>query len=242
MAASVQLSKRLKMLTELVTPGNRVADVGCDHGFVSIYLVQEKISPHVIASDVRTGPLAAAREHVEKWGLGDYIETRLSDGLKAYQPGEADTLICAGMGGKLMQQILTQSQAVTDAFSELVLQPQSELCQFREFLRQMHYTIKKERILCEDGKYYFAFLVVKGAGATNCDDALLPLYDKYGEALLKEKNPVLKEYLEKCLQTNQRVREEILAHRGDGNNERLEMSLGEIEREIEDISSALSLF
>ncbi|MBR1866467.1 MAG: SAM-dependent methyltransferase, partial [Lachnospiraceae bacterium] len=78
MAKQVQLSKRLKMLADLVTPGNVTAEVGCDHGFLSIYLIQNGISPRVIASDVRQGPLDAAREYIAEWKLENYIETRLS--------------------------------------------------------------------------------------------------------------------------------------------------------------------
>ena len=104
----VSLSKRLQMLADFVTPGNRLVDVGCDHGFLSIYLVQNKICPSALAMDVRKGPLAAAREHIKDYGLEDYIKVRLSDGLLCFQEGEADTMVCAGMGGRLMEKILTE--------------------------------------------------------------------------------------------------------------------------------------
>ena len=143
----------------MVTPGNVVADVGCDHGFLSIYLVEQGIAPKVIATDVRKGPLSAARAHVEERGLSEYIETRLSDGLSEYQPGEVQTMVCAGMGGKLMQSILLQNMDVTLGFEELILQPQSELREFRIFLREQGFVVVDENILCEDGKYYFLFRV-----------------------------------------------------------------------------------
>ena len=90
----------------MVSNGNSVCDVGCDHGFVSIYLVASGISPHVIAMDVRKGPLSRADEHIQAYKMENYIETRLSDGLAAYRAGEAQTLIVAGMGGPLMLRIL----------------------------------------------------------------------------------------------------------------------------------------
>ena len=93
---SVALSGRLRMLADMVTPGSRLVDVGCDHGFLSIYLVQEGACPTVLAMDVREGPLAAAKRHVEAYGLGEYITLRLSDGLGAYRAGEAEALVCAG--------------------------------------------------------------------------------------------------------------------------------------------------
>ena len=124
---SVALSKRLRTVAGMVTKGNRVCDVGCDHGFVSIYLVQQGISPKVLAMDLREGPLRAAKEHVAAYGLEEQIETRLSDGLHNYEAGEADTLICAGMGGGLMTRILQAEREKTASFRELVLQPQSEI-------------------------------------------------------------------------------------------------------------------
>ena len=127
----VVLSERLRAVASMVAPGVRVCDVGCDHGFVSIWLVECRISPCVLAMDVREGPLGAARKHVTERGLQSRIETRLSDGLHNYKIGEADSLICAGMGGRLMMRILGEEKAKTDSFRELILQPQSELMEFR---------------------------------------------------------------------------------------------------------------
>lgn len=266
MAKQVQLSKRLQMLADMVTPGNITADVGCDHGFLSIYLVQNGICPKVIASDVRQGPLDAAREHITEYELENYIETRISDGLMDYYPGEAQTLVCAGMGGRLMQQILTQSEPVTREFEELILQPQSELRQFRIFLREQGYRTMKERIVCEDGKYYFAFRVVHVTegdpgsdevsgrfggriggfdgrfGGVDYTDQRLRLYDKFGKQLLLARDPVLKEYLGKCLQTTRAIQEQMLANRGDEPNMRLAESLAENEIDESDLQAALSFY
>ena len=96
--AEVILSNRMQALTDMVTPGTVITDVGCDHGFVSVYLVQKGLSPRVIAMDVRSGPLERAREHIREYGLQDRIETRLSDGLHGLKTGEANGMICAGHG------------------------------------------------------------------------------------------------------------------------------------------------
>lgn len=239
------MSERLRALSEMVTPGRVVADVGCDHGFLAIYLVQQGISPRVIASDVRQGPLGAARAHVQEWGLSAYIETRLSDGLSGYLPGEAEALVCAGMGGRLMQRILTDSPDVVAGFRELILQPQSELWQFRCFMREQGYFVADENILCEDGKYYFLFRVDLGRKADGFDDngKLGRLGDKYGALLLRRRHPVLQEYLEKQLKNCQTVRDKLLSSRGaQGGNQRLEQSLSENEAEIMDLEAALSLY
>lgn len=241
---TVQLSGRLQALADMVTPGNVVADVGCDHGYLSIYLLERGIAPRVIAGDVRKGPLSAARAHVEERGLSAYIETRLSDGLEEYAPGEAQTLICAGMGGRLMQRILLQHPDVTGAFQEMILQPQSELGLFRVFLREQGFVVTDENILCEDGKYYFVFRAVP-EGSVAAAECGRPdrLGDKYGEKLLESRHPVLKAYLEKCLAGCLAAQEQMLSHRGEaGSRERLEQSLAENEAEIADLRTALSLY
>lgn len=198
----VALSERLRTVAGMVTVGNAVCDVGCDHGFVPIYLVQQGISPKVIAMDLREGPLRAAREHVAAYGLEGQIVTRLSDGLHNYEKNEADTLICAGMGGGLMMRILAENREKTDSFRELILQPQSEVEKFRRFLRESGYRILDEEMLREDGKFYQAIRAAS-AGNGECgkearmDEELCKLQDRYGPVLLQKKTPVFFEFLER---------------------------------------------
>lgn len=212
----VTLSERLRTVARMVTAGNRVCDVGCDHGFVPVYLVQQNISPKVLAMDLREGPLCAAREHVASYGLNDRIEIRLSDGLHNYKSGEADTLICAGMGGGLMMRILADDREKTDSFRELILQPQSEIEKFRGFLRDSGYWIQDEEILEEDGKFYQVIRAMGGrdsnagkgqqsksalsntsGGAGVTVDELCKLEDRYGPVLLRKKTPVFFSFLER---------------------------------------------
>ncbi len=192
----IQLSRRLQMIASLVTPGNRLADVGCDHGYLPIYLVQEGSVPAALAMDVRPGPLAAAKEHVHACKLDDYIALRISDGLKAYHVGEADSLVCAGMGGRLMARILSESMDKARSFKECILQPQSELQEFRRFLREAGFRILGEDTVCEDHKYYFAIKAVYDPQMQAGDEALQTIYDCYGASLLTAKHPVLKAFLE----------------------------------------------
>ena len=201
----VILSERLRTVAHMVTEGNEVCDVGCDHGFVPIYLVQQGISPKVIAMDLREGPLCAAREHVAAYGLEGRIETRLSDGLHKFISGEADTLICAGMGGGLMMRILAEDREKTESFREMVLQPQSEIEKFRRFLRESGYGILDEEMIQEDGKFYQVIRAAADQISDDCGedraegelpDELCKLSDRYGPVLLRKKTPVFFSFLD----------------------------------------------
>ena len=191
----VKLSARLQALANMVSSGNIVCDIGCDHGWVSIYLIQQGIASKVLAMDVRTGPLERAREHIAQYELEAYIETRLSDGLQNLQVGEAEAMVCAGMGGPLMMKILTEGQKKAKAMKELILQPQSELAMFRKFLREEGYRIVAEDMVLEDGKFYPMMKVVPTEEALSVNQEKQDVYDAYGELLLKQKHPVLKEFL-----------------------------------------------
>ena len=159
----MELSKRLETIVSLVTEGNRAADVGCDHGYVPIELVSRGISPSAIAADVREGPLSRAKDHILAAGLDGRIEARLSDGLKAIRPGEADRLIMSGIGGPLMVRLLREERETAHSFRELILSPQSDLEQARRFLHEDGYTVRSEYYCMEDGKYYVIMQVVPAA-------------------------------------------------------------------------------
>ena len=125
------------------------------------------------------------------------IEIRLSDGAKGLKPYEADRAVIAGMGGALMIRILEEGDTVFQAMEELILQPQSELGKVREYLQKHGWQIEKEDMVEEDGKYYPMMRAVKGTMP-----ALSPEEALYGPLLLKEKNKVLKEFLESVCDTN----------------------------------------
>lgn len=154
------LSKRLRTICDMVTPDVRICDIGCDHAYVDIRLLQEKKIPSALAMDVADGPLATARSNLELTGLSDRCEVRKSDGLAAYEPGEADCMICAGMGGILMRSLLEAEPEKALSFSELLLSPQSEIHLVREWIFQNGCRITDERFLEEDGKYYTVMKVI----------------------------------------------------------------------------------
>lgn len=162
----IELSERMQAVSALVPKGHVAADIGCDHGFVSIDLVQRSICPHVYAVDVRKGPLDRAKEHIASCGLKDKITAVLSDGLKEVPVcgSGADGFIAAGMGGKLIVSILTAVPEKTAQLSWCVLSPQSEIWLVRQALRELRFFIIEENMVLEEGKYYPMMLAVR-AGA-----------------------------------------------------------------------------
>ena len=188
----MQLSKRLQAVANLVTPGIRLADIGTDHGYVPIWLYEQGRIPSALAMDLREGPLQRAKEHIRMHGLDEKIKTRLSDGLEKLLPGEADSIVIAGMGGMLVVKILTQGQAVLDSIQELILQPQSDLDAVREYLHRMGFVIVQEEMVFEEGKYYPMMKAVHGE---NTDDR--KIWFLYGRLLLENRHPVLESYLQK---------------------------------------------
>lgn len=215
----MELSNRLQAVADLLDCHEAIADIGCDHGFVSIYLIESKKASRVLAMDVNKGPLERAKEHVEEKRLSTYIETRLSDGAKAIKfleskdgtsKLEVQAALVAGMGGRLMIRIVQDSIDKFTSMDEFILQPQSEIPKVRQFIREIGYHIEKENMILEDGKYYPMMKVVKGKGTDiNNDDvpqlvaeklvketfSLQDLYDEYGEHLLKDKNKTLLQFL-----------------------------------------------
>lgn len=169
-----------------------MADVGTDHGYVPIELARRGIIRHGLAMDVRKGPLERAKEHIRQYGLEDVIETRLSDGIREMQDGEADTVIVAGMGGELVIHILEEGQRFWDQINHWILSPQSELDKVRDYLAEQGFAIERETMLKEEGKYYVVMDVVRGQMPP-----LKPWESLYGPLLLKEKHPVLAEFLAK---------------------------------------------
>ncbi|MGN0349445.1 MAG: tRNA (adenine(22)-N(1))-methyltransferase [Roseburia sp.] len=187
-----KISKRLEAVMSLVSAGNVLADIGTDHGYVPITLVEQGRIPRAIAMDINRGPLERAKENIAAGGMDAYIETRLSDGVAALRPGEADTILLAGMGGGLMIHILKEGREVCMSAKELVLQPQSELSVLRHFLAESGYLTEQEDMVEEDGKYYPMMRVRYASKEGRMEPELFALY---GRGLLTGRHPVLYAFL-----------------------------------------------
>ncbi len=228
----MQLSERLTKVASMVTAGNRLADVGTDHGYVPIYLYEKQIISHAIAMDIRKGPLERAKLHIAESGLQTVIETRLSDGLCALKPGEADSIVIAGMGGPLMIRILSAHPEVTSSAKELILQPQSEVGKVREWLCGQDYEIIEEHMVFEDGKYYPMFKAVKNPGAGK----LTPLECRFGRLEVLHEPEILKQFLQREIAAKRTILQMLTKEATEKSRNRVE----EIKRLIMQLEEALS--
>ncbi len=220
----MKLSARLRAAAELVTVQTTAADIGTDHGYIPVWLCEQDRVRTAIAMDLREGPLQRAREHIREAGLEDRIETRLSDGMTALRPGEADCAVITGMGGILVSRILRQSPAVAASLRELVLGPQSDEDLVRRTLEDMSFRIDRETMLQEDGKYYMLIHAVQtvrddvSADARETADDGIKLSEeeaRFGPCLLRERNPVLQEYLRGRRKTADLILEKLNGRTGE---------------------------
>lgn len=186
----INLSPRLQAIAEQVLPGARVADVGTDHGYIPIYLVQSGRCAGAVASDVREGPLQSAVRSARALGLEEKIAFRLGDGLEKTAPEEADTIIIAGMGGETIIHILSAAPWTASPGKTLVLQPMSKQGLLRRWLTGNGYAISSEKLVFDGGTVYTLFTARGG------ESAPLTLAEEHiGQFALVSGEPLLDVYL-----------------------------------------------
>lgn len=152
------ISPRLLACCNFVCPGERVADIGCDHGYLAIHLLQNGIASSVIAADINEMPLLSAVRNAEKYGVRDKIEFYLSDGAQKI-PRDFDTMVCAGMGADTMISILEAAPWLRHAKYRLILQCQSKTPTLRQYLSETGWRIYEESVL-KDGKFLYTIMEV----------------------------------------------------------------------------------
>ncbi|MEW6064043.1 SAM-dependent methyltransferase [Desulforamulus profundi] len=194
------ISNRLKVLADYVPCGSIVADIGTDHGYLPVYLILKGISPRAIAADIRRGPLEAARSNVMQYQAAGKIDLRLGNGLQVLAPGEADTIVIAGMGGGTIRDILQTSPEVAAKARRLILQPMADEKDLRLFLLEHGWTIVDETLLLEDGRLYLALVAERGQ-----EDIKDPLILEIGPRLLEKKHPLLGEHIHRLKEKYCRV-------------------------------------
>ena len=185
------LSTRLLACVQYVRKGDRVADIGCDHGYLSIHLLTQGIAKSCIASDVNEGPLQSAMRNARKYGVANKMEFCLSDGVRNI-PRDFDCMVCAGMGADTMMHILSDAPWLKDSKYRLILQCQSKRPELRQWLYDEGYRINRET-LAKDGKFVYSIMEVvydPGHGITPAETYIT-------QQLLEDNHPLLPEYYER---------------------------------------------
>jgi len=224
----VPISTRMKTIADMVPMGLSVADIGCDHGFVSIYLVMQRKAPFVLAMDVNEGPLLRAKEHIEQYEMEDFINTRLSDGAVKLNRGEVEAAVIAGMGGKLTIKILEESFDKFKAMKSIVLSPHSDIPAVRNYLTDKGYCIQDEEMVFDEGKYY-TIIRCQWDGISK---ALTVAELEYGPMLIEKKSQVLKEYLVSETEKLTEIKDRL---KGDGNHSERVNEISEMLKRISEV-------
>ena len=187
----LQLQPRLRLLADLVPQGARLADIGTDHGYLPVWLMQQGRITSAIAADIGPEPLAHARRTAEEYGAA--LDLRLGNGLAAVAPEECDTIVIAGMGGENIAQILAGAPWTADGRHTLLLQPQTKVELLRRWISENGYVCRDERLVWDKGKLYVVPQMTAGEPFTP-DEARLygglhlegdPLYGDYLDAQLR---------------------------------------------------------
>lgn len=150
----MNLTPRLQAIADSINEFEVLADIGTDHAFLPIYLMENGKITKAIATDINKGPIDIAQERIKKYKFEDKIETRQGNGMTVIEPNEADAIVIAGMGGMLITEIIEQSKSVAMAAKMLVLQPMLDSGKLRRYLLQSGFEIFEEELAKEDRKIY----------------------------------------------------------------------------------------
>ncbi len=228
----LNLSQRMLMAARMVRKGNTVADIGTDHAYLPAYLVLNGISPKALACDVRKGPLDNARKTVEHYGIDNKITLRLSDGFDEIEHFEAQDFIMCGMGGTLMQELVSRAYWLKNPAKRIIVQPQSHAEDIRRFFVENGFEILFEDACTDGGKLYCAM-----AAEYTGKIAEKPVSYIYTGRLPECKKPEAKLFLENLLARLIKKLEAERLHGSAENAEYLEKVTLEMEEIINEMHS-----
>ena len=188
----IPITQRLKTVADMIEKTGILCDIGCDHGYLPIYLLQQQKIQYAYACDVRDGPLKNAAKNIAAFHMKNHIQTVKSNGLKELSDKKFDVISICGMGGRLIANILAEEPDIARRAKYLVLQPQSEIPVLRRFLAEHHFMIREERIAVEDRRFYVLMSVSDGEEVYQDE-----LSYQLGRHLLTRNDDLTKQYLAK---------------------------------------------
>ncbi len=187
------LTERMRLIAECVEDACTAADIGCDHGYIAQYLIESERAQKVIATDVSALSLQKTQELAKNAGLEVAIETRVGNGLSVLFPGEADTVVIAGMGGYTIRDILMAGEAVARQARLLVLAPNRNVGELRRYLAENGFAIVEEKLARERERFYPVICAQNGMRWTEENE-----FDyEIGRRLVEAGDENLKAYLKK---------------------------------------------
>ncbi len=213
----MKLSDRLQAIASFVPENTIVGDVGTDHGYIPVYLVENKISKKVIAADISNNSLNKIKQYVRSVNCEEDIDIRLGDGLDIIKPFEIDTVVIAGMGGLLIKSILDKDKEKRDSITHFILQPNIASDELRKYLFENNFEIIDERLVKEDNKFYEIIYAKKGKAYVSKE-----IYYEIGEKLILNKDPLVNEFINNKININEKIVEELKDKNTEKSKERYE--------------------
>lgn len=204
----MKLSERLQLIADEIYTGETMADIGTDHGFLPLYLLESGKCPHVIMADISAGSLKKAEDNCKQLNPHKNYDLRLGNGIDVLKDGEVDVVVIAGMGGLLISEILEWNLAKSRSIKRYILQPRNNPGRLRHWLAENGFTIEKESLV-KEGKFICEiFTVASGMPSGQPPDSYSALYD-YPRTLLTWRNTLTKEYLLKKLTIEEKIYDNI---------------------------------
>jgi len=197
----INLKGRLQKVASMAGHCSKPADIGTDHAYLPIYMVQAGICPMAIATDIKKGPLRKAEKNIIKYHMQDKIELRQGDGLIPLKDAGCDVFIIAGMGGVLIRDIIEKSIDTAKESKFILMQPMYAEEALREFLLRYGFNIIEESLAKHEGRIY---PVIKAAydGVAREEETF---YLHIGRRLFEQRDPLLKEHLKKRIKIQDRI-------------------------------------
>lgn len=203
----MDISNRLKSIGNMIEKCECIADIGTDHGYLPIYLIDKGICKTAIASDINKGPVEKAKKNIKHFNKDDKIQCRLGTGLTTILPGEVDCAVIAGMGGNLIRDILEESTEVFKSLSYVILQPVQNPEILREYILKSGHNILDEE-LCKDENRYYEIIKISYSNKNN--ENIDGIYCEISEKLMKKKHPLLRNYIFFKIQKYDKILSSIL--------------------------------
>jgi tRNA (adenine22-N1)-methyltransferase len=208
----LKLSERLQAIANLVDDNVILADIGTDHGYIPVYLLNNKKIKYVVAADINKGPLENAKKEILVNNLQNKVDLRLGSGLSVLKIGEVDEAIIAGMGGVLISEILEDSFEIAKDLKKIILQPMQASDELRKYLYNKGFEIIDEVLVKEDFRIYEIIIVRYKGKVSEVEDNI---YYEVGKKVIEKRDPLVLEFIGKKINECKKIIQKIEGKEGE---------------------------